>query len=181
MIDNEFIFETGLTFDSAYLLDLVTRSITYKNTKQHQRLVKDDPYLDSIKQQIPVLSSIWNFYKIEPYAGIPVHVDAQRNCALNIPLQGTDQSLTSFYKSVGPENLVYDSTKVLHWAKHDLEKIFEFSLTQPTLIKNNVPHGVINGPHRRIILSWSINLDLSFEQAKLIFKDRSFDFSQHVC
>jgi hypothetical protein len=177
MIDNEFIYETSCTFNTMYLLNLVNQSIAHKSIKQHQRLVKDDPYLTSIRQQIPMLTPIWNFYKLEPYAMIPVHVDAQRNCALNIPLQGTDQSKTSFYNSIGPENFVYDSTKILHWAKHDLAKVFEFNLTQPTLIKNNVPHGVINGPHRRIILSWSITLDFTFEQAKLILKDQSIDFS----
>lgn len=177
MIDNEFIFETEYTFNTVYLLDLVKQSIAHKNTKQHQRLVKDDLYLTSIRQQLPILSSIWNFYKIEPYADIPVHIDAQRNCAFNIPLQGTDQSATAFYESVGPENLVYDPTRVLHWAKHDLEKVFEFSLSQPTLIKNDVPHGVINGPHQRIILSWSINKDFTFEQAKIIIKNKTFDFS----
>lgn len=181
MTDNEFILETGLTFDTAYLLDLITRSVKHKDIKQHQRLVKDDPYLSYINTQIPVLASRWNFYNLAPYAIIPAHVDALRTCALNIPLQGTIDSKTSYYKSVDPAHLVYDSEKVLHWAKTDLEQIYEFSLIKPTLIKNDIPHGVVNGPHRRIILSWSISIDVPFEQAKLFFKDKTIDFSQHIC
>lgn len=181
MIDNNFVLETSLKFDTSYLLNLVNRAIQHRDIKRHQRLVIDDPYLNSIKQQFPILSSKWNFYNLEPHVNIPPHVDALRNCALNIPLQGTADSKTLFYKSVSSENLVHNDEKALYWAKNDLEKMYEFSLLNPTLIKNDIPHSVTNGPHRRIILSWSINLDTSFEQAKLIFKDKSIDFSQHVC
>jgi hypothetical protein len=181
MIDNEFILETSLKFDIPYLLNLVTCSIKHKDIKRHQRLVNDDPYLSYINSQIPELAARWNFYNLAPYANIPAHVDALRNCALNIPLQGTVDSKTLFYKPVNSENLVYDDEKVLHWAKTDLEKAYEFSLLTPTLIKNDIPHSVTNGPHRRIILSWSINIDISFEQARLLFKDRAIDFSQHSC
>jgi hypothetical protein len=174
MIDNEFIFEIDKKFDTEYLLKLVTRAtsrILQKNELQeHQRLVEDDPYLKSIKIQYPILSPKWNFYRVEPYNNIPTHIDALRNCALNIPLCGTEGSKTIFYKSTGLENFEYDDKKLLHWTKHDVEKVYEFSLTNPTLIKNNVQHGVVNGPHRRIILSWSVDLALTFEQAKEIFK-----------
>jgi len=176
MIDNEYAYEIDFNFDLIYLENLVLSwAKKNKELKRHQRLVEEDTYLNSIKEKFPLLSSIWNYYDIFPFSVLEPHIDAKRYCALNIPIRGTAGSTTSFYKLKGESKLRYDNDRVLNWVDSDIEKVYEFELTKPTLIKNDIPHSVVNGPTRRIILSWSISIDYTFEEAKKIFKDLPLD------
>jgi hypothetical protein len=173
MIDNEYVFETTFEFDLPYLEKLVSNSIKANSIKKHQRLVSQDPYLKSIKEKLPFLSPIWNFYDIFPSMHLPPHIDAARTCALNIPLRGTVGSSTIFYKPSSELKLRYDEGRVLDWVDSDLEEAFKFELTVPSLIRNNLPHAVVNGPNKRLILSWSVSTDYTFAQAKEIIKNNS--------
>lgn len=173
MIDNEYAFETNLEFDLPYLEQLVSNAIKTNNIKKHQRLVSQDHYLKSIKDQFPFLSPIWNFYDIFPFMHLPPHIDAARTCALNIPIRGTDGSSTIFYEPASELKLRYDEGRVLDWVDSDLKEVFKFELTKPTLIRNNLPHAVLNGPNKRLILSWSVVTDYTFDQAKEIIKNNS--------
>lgn len=174
MINNEYAYEVDFDFDLDYLENLiVTWTKKTKELKRHQRLVEEDQYLNSIKEKFPLLSSIWNYYDIFPFAVLEPHIDARRYCALNIPIRGTTGSKTSFYKLINDPKLRYDSDRVLNWVDSGLEKVYEFELNKPTLIKNDIPHSVVNGPTRRIILSWSISIDYTFEEAKKIFESMS--------
>ena len=173
MINNDYICELDINFDNRYLLDLVNKYKQSTTLLKHQRLVEADNYLSSIKTKFEILSPIWNFYDFEPNRVLDCHIDSARSCALNIPLTGTIGSSTIFYNLPETANLEYDDTRKLNWVKgcSDNNKVFEFTLTRPTLIKNNVPHSVTNGPSRRIILSWSITKDITFEEAREFFKN----------
>lgn len=176
MINNEYAYEINYNFDLDYLENLILTFVKKnKELKRHQRLVTEDPYLKSINEKFPLLSSIWNYYDILPNYKLPAHIDAKRSCALNIPIRGTTGSSTIFYKPTDDLKLRYDNNRVLDWVDSGLEKVFEFELVKPTLIKNDVPHAVTNGPNRRIILSWSIVIDYSFEEAKQIFQSILLD------
>lgn len=171
MINNDYVYEIGYDFDIAYLEKLIlSYASKSKDLKRHQRLVGDDAYLHSLKEKFPLLSSIWNYYDMFPFSNLFPHIDTKRFCALNIPVKGTTSSVTSFYKLTADPKLRYDSDRVLNWVDSDLEKVYEFELTRPTLIKNDVPHSVVNGPHRRIILSWSVSTDFKFDEAKNFFQ-----------
>jgi hypothetical protein len=173
MIDNDYIYELDIDFDIRYLLNLITKYKQDTTLLKHQRLVANDQYLTGIKNKFQILSPIWNFYDFEPNRVLNCHIDSERSCALNIPLTGTLQSSTIFYNLPKLANLDYDDTRKLNWVNGctDNDKIFEFTLSRPTLIKNSIPHSVKNGPSRRIILSWSITKDISFEEAKDFFKN----------
>lgn len=173
MINNEYAYEIDFDFDLGYLEKLITNSIKNTDLKRHQRLVANDAYLNSLKEKFPLLSSLWNFYNIVPFYHLQPHIDSARNCALNIPIIGTKGSTTIFYKTKPDLALRYDKDRVLNWVDDDLEKVFEFELTKPTLIKNDIPHAVVNGPFKRMILSWSISLDYSFEEAKEFFQNNA--------
>lgn len=163
MIRNDYICELDLKFDTEYLSELIQKSKRNKHLAPHQFEINDDPYLSAYKKLYPFLSPIFNIYIFPPNRILPVHIDAARKVALNIPISGTEESLTSFYKSSEDMVMDYVPQKVLYRIDQPLEKVFEFSLRQSTLINNSIPHGVINGSKQRTIISWSIVPQYSFE------------------
>jgi hypothetical protein len=171
MINNEYICELSIDFDVEYLLNLINNYKQDLSLLKHQRLVTNDQYLTSIQSKFQILSPIWNFYDFEPNKILGCHIDSERSCALNIPLKGTEQSTTTFYNLPNTVDLEYDDKRKLNWVRDCNNKVFEFTLTRPTLIKNSVPHSVINGPARRIIMSWSITKGITFEEAREFFKN----------
>lgn len=168
MIDNEYVFETNLELDVAYLSKLKNKTAFLKD---HQNIVGDDPYLQSIQKQFPFLSTVWNVYDVSRFTKLMPHVDAQRKAALNIPLFGSDGSTTSFYKNSNDYEYVYDDSKILHWVHGQLAPDFSFTLLRPTLINNSAIHSMTNGSNRRAILSWSVVEGISFEEAKQLLKE----------
>jgi len=137
----------------------------------HQRRVKDDHYMTSIRDQFPFLSELYNIYTIHSGKGIPLHIDAARNCAFNIPISGTEESDTIFYKLEDNVELEYDAARVYNLVRSPVTEIFRFVLLHPTLINNLIPHEVINrGISNRVILSWSVQQQYSFEHACVLFE-----------
>lgn len=173
MTNNAYICELDINFDIEYLLNLISNYKKDTTLLKHQRLVSADEYLTSLKNKFQILSPVWNFYDFEPNRILNCHIDSERSCALNIPLRGTNQSSTIFYNLPNNANLEYDDTRKLNWIDGctESDKVFEFTLTRPTLIKNSIPHSVTNGPVRRTIMSWSITKDITFEEATDFFKN----------
>lgn len=171
MIDNKYAYETTLELDKEYLIEL-TKRYTSGDLKNHQRKVDLDPYLKSIREQFPILSPVWNVYDFIGNWILPTHIDAKRQAAFNIPLIGGEFSNTCFYVETGHNERKYDDKKVVYWINENIKEDFKFTLTRPTLIDNSVPHSVINGPSRRLIISWSTIDGVSFEEAKEYFKQR---------
>jgi hypothetical protein len=173
MIDNGIIYETSINLDMDYLKNMIAEHqyARKQGLAGHQRLVDDDPYLRSIKKDVPFLSTVFNIYTTRPNSGIQIHTDAKRQCALNIPIANTVHSKTSFYEFAEEPNLVYNERFVFHEIRSKVNEIFSFSLTRPVLINNSIPHGVRHyGAGDRVIISWSIDDNTSFSEAREFFK-----------
>jgi hypothetical protein len=177
MIDNDFIYETCIDLDITYLKKMVAEHqyARKQGLAGHQRIVDDDPYLRSIKKDVPFLSTVFNIYTIRSNSGIPMHTDAKRQCALNIPIANTVHSKTSFYEYVGEPKLIYNEATVFHAIRSKVTEIFSFALTTPALINNSIPHGVRHyGAGNRVIISWSIDDNTSFSEAREFFKQAGY-------
>ena len=169
MIDNEYAFTPLIELDLARLKQITLANLNTRvpGLASHQRLVSSDEYLLSLNNKFPFLSNLYNIYEAPQRYVTPVHVDSARFCALNIPIINTENSYTVFYKP--SDELV--STKITHRAYHlvnsNVTEVFRFTLTSPTLINTKIPHGVLDsGDETRIIISWSISDQYSYEETK---------------
>jgi len=171
MLNNEYAYKIDIDLDIDYLKKLVleTEHPTVEGLHPHQRLVELDDYMRSLKERFPFLSAMYNIYDCRPGVDIPLHIDAARDCAFNIPIIGTEDSHTIFYKLKDDGETEFLPTRVYNIIKSPVEETFRFTLTSPTLINNTVPHTVKNGNQRRVIISWSVNKNHSFSQAKELF------------
>ena len=172
MIDNDYIFEFNLPVDLEYFktLGLERKDQTVSGILPHQRLVKDDAYMSEIRSLYNFLSPVYNIYSTRPFNSMPPHIDAKRKCAINIPVQNTENTDTVFYTGDQMES-EYVHACVYHLIKSPITETFKFSLSGPTLINNTVPHSVINNTDKeRIIISWSIDETYTFEDIKSILK-----------
>jgi hypothetical protein len=173
MINNEFIYQPNIKLDIDYISKLVANKQFQhqKGIAGHQRMVKDDPYMSSIQAKFPFLSTMYNIYTVYGKKNIPMHVDAARDCAFNIPIKGTEESDTIFYKFKDEPLLEYNKERVYNLVKSEVEEVYRFTLLRPTLIDNAIPHEVINrGIATRVIVSWSVKKDYSFTDAKALFE-----------
>jgi hypothetical protein len=169
MIDNEYIFELDIGIDLEHLKTKVAN--IDPNKAEFQQLIDQDPYLKNLKLAYPFLSPKFNIYFSDPKSEIPLHIDAKRNCALNIPLENTVDSHTIFYKFIEDPKLTYNSKWIFNEINSKVEETFRFTLMKPTLINNAVPHSVLNyGDKRRIVLSWSILPEYTFNEIKKCFQ-----------
>ena len=175
MIHNQFIKELDIKFDYEKLKDISLESRVMPGGNKHQRLVSDNSYLSAIRERYPFFSPVYNILQLEHNQQIPPHVDADRFCALNIPLSNTRDSYTIFYDLHHPIALEYDQLRIAYMVKSDMTECFRFSLTYPTLINNgdkNYAHGVIHtGTEKRIIISWSLLKSTNFTDACKFFND----------
>ena len=168
MIRNEFIYELDIELDMDYITNLVTKKQdeSVNGRASHHRMVCDDPYMMSIKNRYPLLSDVYNIYPLLPYCGIPLHIDSSRSCAFNIPIQGTEGTYTVFYEKAGPLKLEYDERRIYNLVKSPVDEVFRSTLIRPLLINNTIPHEVINHKNTmRLTLSWSLNLNVTYQQA----------------
>lgn len=167
---NKFIYELNIDLNIDYLRNLIN---SYENTDglpTHHRLVENDEYLTSIRDKYQFLSPIFNVYRFVSGREVPVHIDGDRYCALNIPIENTEKSHTVFYNN--KENVIkrYDKTRILYYIDDPVEECFRFTLTTLTLINTTIPHSVTNyGPDTRVIMSWSIIKPYTFEDICLKF------------
>ena len=165
------IYHPIIDLDYAYLKELVHSSKPIEGRPNHHRLVSDDSYMVSIKERYPFLSSIYNVYRMT--SGLPLHIDAGRQCTLNIPLVNTENSTTIVYEPV-TSNTVHDTKTVIHVItdRENLVETLRFSLDRPTLFNTTVPHEVVQqGSEERISISWSISSEYSFDEAIKLFNE----------
>lgn len=160
---NEYVVELDWDIDYTQLKEVVASA--YGTTRNHQHTIDAYPYLRQLQQQYPVLGHRWNIYKFAPYTGLGVHIDAKRKACVNIPIEGTEESVTSFYHVAQNMDRVYNEQRVLYEIQTPLEKVFSFTLKQPTLLNNAVPHSVQAGSKERVIISWGLQ-GVDFNQAK---------------
>jgi hypothetical protein len=176
MLDNQFVYELPSDFFNLLYLKLLVKKMQFERVQGlagHHRRVADDPYLSELQTKLPILSEIFNIYTLEPGVGLPIHTDQNRQCALNIPIYGTEQSITSFYSS--PDNIIesaYNSKLIVNEITSPVVPIFSYTLLKPSLIDNSVPHSVqVLGKTPRVTISWSIVPGVSFKQARQALKD----------
>jgi hypothetical protein len=166
MIANDFVFELSIDLDFKKIKDIVLENQfnIIENIASHQRLVKDSEYLSSMRDKYPFLCKEYNIYTIQGKRNIPIHIDAERSCALNIPIENTRHTSTIFYQLEDDTELEYVESRVYNLVKTPVKEIFRFSLIKPTIINNKVPHSVINyTANPRIVLSWSIQKEYDFK------------------
>jgi hypothetical protein len=168
MIRNDFIHETDLQLNIEYLKQLVDRrEEKISGLLDYHRLVKNDPYLSSLKERFSFLSPVFNVYKFEPGKVLDVHVDADRFCTLNIPISNTVDSTTVFYELPEKSNLEYNEKRILYTVKSPVKESFRFTLTKPTLVNTSFPHSVTHyGKETRIIISWSVLKPMTFADVR---------------
>jgi hypothetical protein len=165
-MNNDYICELKIKFD------LTTLSEQVDGIKPHQRLVKDSPSLTAMRTQFPFLGSMYNIYVFPPKTGLPAHIDSFRQCAINIPISNTLESITSFYKLQDPVNLEHVEDRAYDKVLSNITEIFKFTLACPTLINNKIAHSVINNSDNpRVVLSWGLNSDIDFITARGLLND----------
>lgn len=165
--DRKIIYQPNLYLDLNLIKKIVFETQYSVNTRldaSHHRLVKDHEYLREVQDRFPYLSDIYNIYTLPALKNIPLHVDAKRNAAFNIPIDNTEQSETFFYEYMETPILEYDSKNVYNLIKSKVKEIYRFTLLTPTIINNSIPHMVVNHSVRpRIILSWSLKKEYKFD------------------
>lgn len=173
MIDNEYVCELNLDLDYSILRQLATEAKIEDSLLKHQRRVEHYTYLKAIKSKYPILGNLWNIYTFSPNTGLDTHIDIGRSVTLNIPLEGTEDSITRFYNFPDCGILNYKKSRVperaLDTVNSECTEVFNFTLLKPAIIKTSVPHSVLAGSTYRKIISWSIP-EMSFEDAKSYFK-----------
>ena len=180
MLSNQFVHELpkellDLDYIKTLALGQLDRELVHEGYTRIN--VADDPYLIKLKLQFPFLTDWFNVYHMGPKGGTPVHIDAHRKGAFNIPIEGCDEtSSVIYYESA-------DGKEIDKWYKENerhyrvnsrLKEIYRFSMTLPTLVRNDIPHSVErkNGVNRRVIASWGVSG--SFEDCKLAFINLGF-------
>lgn len=173
MIRNKYLYELDIELDMEYLTKLIISKQDEKilGKASHHRLVSDDAYMTSLKQRYPLLSPVYNIYPLPPHIEIPLHVDTDRSCAFNIPIQGTAGTYTIFYETIGDLVTEHDSRRIYDLIKSPVKEVFRNTLARPLLINNSIPHKVTNDKDTmRITLSWSLQKGVSFDQAIECFR-----------
>jgi hypothetical protein len=176
MIDNKYIYEVDLSkldLDVNYFCNLVLRLNEGLEVHKLRFNAMEDAYTQSIYQKYPCLSPIINIYRISPNWTLEMHVDSNRQCALNIPIRNTKNTDTVFYEFAEEPILEHDSVKKVYNVKSKVVESFRFSMNNPVLINTvGSPHAVINHTDDyRITMSWSMKPEITFDQAKSIFLD----------
>jgi hypothetical protein len=169
-MNNKYIFYPNIPFDMDKITDIVTRRLTERISgyATHQRKVADEPYLVELRKDYPFFSSLYNIYATPPGYVTPIHICPGRGCAVNIPIVYTEDSHTIFYEITENAEFTHVTERIYDvFKKEDAVEVFRYTLDRPTLMNTKLPHGVLGGPaHKRIIMSWSIDLDSDYETTK---------------
>ncbi len=168
-MNNRYIFYPNMDLD----LDKL-REICLRRNKQnipgmatHHRLVEDEPYLIDLRNKYPFLSPIYNIYTTPAGYITPVHVCPNRSCALNIPIEYTEDSHTVFYEIPEDNSSQYNKQRIYHVINTKGTEVFRYTLDRPVVMNTLLPHGVFGGPKRdRTIMSWSITFDYTYDQLR---------------
>lgn len=171
MIRNQFIYETNFEFDSQLLNNSLAIKQHNNGLRYFQYPHNLTDYTKQIKEQFVFLSPVFNVYKSIPNLVGPIHIDSHRSAALNIPIYGTENSSTIFYKHMSNLDMIYNPLQFYHLIRSQVDECFRFTLSRPTFINTTYPHSVINGPTPRAILSWSVNPEYTFEDIIQLLDD----------
>ena len=126
------------------------------------RNVDTIPVLKRLHYKYPFFNKEISIFKINGTScqenNWPIHVDAGRKSALNIPIINCNlNAVTCFYEEPTPFKNKYIPINQYHISliTGDLKIVDSFSLVMPTLINTSIPHSVINnGEGSRVVMSW---------------------------
>lgn len=166
MIDERFIFLPNMELNISKLKDIVFRNlyISELGLASHQRLVNKEEYLVDLQNKYTFLSNFYNIYPTPASQIVPIHID-KRGCALNIPIQYTEDSYTVFYEPKDKLEMTYSIPRIYNIIESEMIEVYRYTLTEPVIMNTKLPHGVFGGPRTtRIILSWSISTE--YEETK---------------
>lgn len=169
LINEDYIFIPNIKLNLDTLTEIVFRNlhISEPDLASHQRYVNKEPYLIFLKNQYPFLSNLYNIYPTPPNHTVPIHICPNRGCALNIPIQYTEDSFTVFYTPKEEIKKTYIIPRIYHIIESEMEEVYRYTLDRPVIMNTLLPHGVFGGPdNTRIIMSWSIIT--SYEKTKNI-------------
>lgn len=143
--------------------------------------VDEHEILNEFRKRHPNLKPFIKLMKFEA-GNIPAHIDAQRDCTLNIPVHNCNSGTkTRFFKNYKPvEEKWLDSfgdfgPKLWHSNEYITyieggEIDYEFSLTRPALMDTHTAHDIVNlTDDYRLIWSWTY--DGSFAEAVAEFNN----------
>lgn len=159
MINEKYIFRPNLELDISKLTEIVFRNLNLMepDLATHQRYTDKESYLTELRERYPFLSKIYNIYPTPPGYKVPIHICPNRGCALNIPIQYTEDSHTIFYEPKEEIKMIYDVPRIYHIIESDMVEVYRYTLEYPVIMNTKLPHSVSGGPKMtRIILSWSI-------------------------
>jgi hypothetical protein len=165
-MSNPYIFYPKLDIDFDLVKEIAIRNMWRRvdGLASHQRRVRDEPYLESVRERYPFLSQLYNIYTTPPGYKVPIHICPERGCGLNIPVIYTEDSHTIFYEG---EQLAKDRSnpRIYDIINSEVREVFRYTLTEPVIMNTMLPHSVVGGPLRsRTIMSWSILT--SYEETK---------------
>ena len=167
MINEKYIFKPNIELDVSKLKEIVFRNLDSlePNLATHQRYTSKEPYLTELKERYPFLSKLYNIYPTAPGYVVPIHICPNRGCALNIPIQYTEDSYTVFYEPKDKLEMTYSIPRIYHIIESEMVEVYRYTLEYPVIMNTKLPHGVFGGPKTtRIIMSWSI--DPEYEDVK---------------
>lgn len=148
-----------MDLDISKLKEIVFRNL-YKlepDLATHQRYADKEPYLSELREQYPFLSQLYNIYPTPAGYVVPIHICPNRGCALNIPIQYTEDSYTIFYEPKEDLKTSYSVPRIYHIIESEMKEVYRYTLEYPVIMNTKLPHGVFGGPVMpRIIMSWSI-------------------------
>jgi hypothetical protein len=171
-MNNQYIFSPKIDLNLGLIKSIVYRHLNkfIPGMATHHRLVKDEPYLVSLKKRYPFFSDIYNIYPTPQGYITPIHICPDRACALNIPIQYTEDSHTIFYELDDSASLVRNDERIYDIVESGATEVFRYTLTEPVIMNTLLPHGVIGGPEKtRIIMSWSISFDTSYDELRQLY------------
>lgn len=170
-MNKQYIFRPKIDLDILKIKEIVFRNLhkSYPELATHQRYVREEPYLVGLREKYPFFSQLYNIYPTPPNCIVPIHICPDRGCALNIPIQYTEDSYTVFYESKDNKDIVmtYNVPRIYHVIESEMVEVYRYTLIEPVVMNTLLPHGVFGGPKTtRIIMSWSITSDYDYEKTK---------------
>lgn len=162
-----YIYYPEIELDLEYIKQLVFKNLTRQGSEllAYQRLVSDDPYMTSLLLQYPFMSDVYNIYEFSRYIPLPIHVDKNRNCALNIPVRNSETSSTVFYTATKMVSATFNDNRIYDEIEAEFSEVFRFTMTRPVLLNTSIPHNVLTDEREsRVSLSWSVRPEYTFEQ-----------------
>lgn len=95
--------------------------------------------------------------------------DGENDLAINIGIEGHEDSYVTFYDVYGDyiQTETPGKQEVVRFFKEDVKKveIARYYLTKPKLFNNKIPHDIFNKlPHRRIVITFRFGFDIDYQK-----------------